>query len=174
MRKEPGKRGLGRTREIFARQAVQRALYFVSPVILQLQADNVKVEDDMNVYLVINFHAVGGDRIVLQRTYRVDAEQECMGPPYLFHYHGRWPSPEHFDFGGINVMRGLELHPAKLTVLLHEAAKHPWGVTAFDVTFALASQELARLHGAVTVCFGEFDWFVDCTKQDDGLAGTNI
>jgi hypothetical protein len=143
------------------------------PVIFRLQADNVKVEDDMNVYLVIDFNAVGGDRVVLQRTYRVDAEQECMGPAYLFHYHGHWPSPEHFDFGGITVLRSLELHRAKLIVLLDEAAKHPRGVTTLEITFTLAAQEFARLHAAMTVGFGEFDWFADCAKKDDGLTGTD-
>ena len=125
-------------------------------------AKNVKVDDQMNVFLVVCFEDAQGDRVALQRAYRFDGDHVCMGQPYFFHYHGRWPEPDHLDWGGPGIVRSLELQRGKVVVTLDDTvARHPRGVSAFEVEFDLPDERFAQLRIAMSRCFDEFDWYVD-------------
>jgi hypothetical protein len=131
-------------------------------VTLYLQANSVDVRDDHDVYLAIRFISPS-DRISLQRAYRIDAENECMGGTYFYHNHGEWPAPDHFDFGGLDVLRSLEWQRNRVVAHLNDRLAHPARISTFQIELKLAEQEFLQVDAAMKTCFSAFDWFVDCT-----------
>jgi hypothetical protein len=116
----------------------------------------------MDVLLYVIFEDAVGDSVSVSRHYRFDSDYECVGPAYVFHRHAKWPSPEHFDWGGPELVRSVELHRDRAIIRLDErTAGHPQSISGFEVAFDLPDERFAELRTAFTRCFREFDWYDD-------------
>jgi len=129
---------------------------------MHIQATNVKIDDDMNVFLVVSFESTRGDRIDLQRAFRFDSDHECVGPVNLWHHRGAWPAPDCVEWGGQDALERVELQRRKVVLTLSDQiAPHPERVTVFEVEFDLPEAQFEPLRRAMSRCFREYDWYAD-------------
>jgi hypothetical protein len=92
---------------------------------MQIEATAVIIDDEMDVFLSVTFESADGNRIAVSRAYRFDSDHQCMGPAFIWHHRGDWPSPDRIEWGSPDRLRSVQLQRGKFIPVRYYSCAAP-------------------------------------------------